>query len=258
MHKNSNKFEVIIVRDREMAETVTPYQKPDASKKEQVTEMFDNIAPSYDLLNHALSFGVDILWRKKAVKMLKQYSPRVVVDIATGTGDFAIEAMALQPEKIIGIDISAEMLRIGAEKMKKRGLTQVEMRLGDSEALDLETNSVDAVTVGFGVRNFENLLQGMREIHRVLRPGGAAVILEPSYPTRFPLKQLFFLHFRVITPLIGKMISGDNAAYKYLPDSVKAFPNGAVFTQICREAGFAKAIYKPLTFGICSLYLLEK
>lgn len=242
-----------------MAETVTPYQKPDASKKAQVTEMFDNIAPSYDLLNHALSFGIDILWRRKAIRMLKQYHPRVVVDIATGTGDFAVEAIKLNPDKIIGIDISAEMLRIGAEKMKKKGLDQrVEMRLGDSESLNLETDSIDAITVGFGVRNFENLRLGMSEILRVLRPGGVAVILEPSYPTRFPLKQLFFVHFRIITPLIGKLISGDNAAYKYLPDSVKAFPNGADFTRICREVGFKKAEYKPLTLGICSMYVLEK
>ncbi|MDX2247028.1 MAG: bifunctional demethylmenaquinone methyltransferase/2-methoxy-6-polyprenyl-1,4-benzoquinol methylase UbiE [Bacteroidia bacterium] len=242
-----------------MAETVTPYQNADASKKAQVTEMFDNIAPSYDLLNHALSFGIDILWRKKAIRMLKQYHPRVVVDIATGTGDFAIEALALNPDKVIGIDISAEMLRIGAEKMKKKGLDQkIEMCLGDSESLNLETGSVDVITVGFGVRNFENLRLGMSEILRVLRPGGAVAILEPSYPTRFPLKQLFYLHFRVITPLIGKLISGDNAAYKYLPESVKAFPNGAAFTQICLEVGFRKAEYKPLTLGICSMYLLEK
>lgn len=239
--------------------TVTPYQKPDASKKEQVTEMFDNIAPSYDLLNHALTFGIDILWRKKAIRTLKPYNPKIVVDIATGTGDFAVEAQSLNPDRIIGIDISPEMLRIGEEKMKKKGLDKlVEMRLGDSEDLKLDTDSVDAVTVGFGVRNFENLRKGMEEIRRVLKPGGVAVILEPSYPTRFPLKQLFSLHFRVITPLIGKLVSGDNAAYKYLPDSVKAFPNGKVFTDICLEAGFRKAEYIPLTFGICSMYKLEK
>ncbi|MCB0836864.1 MAG: bifunctional demethylmenaquinone methyltransferase/2-methoxy-6-polyprenyl-1,4-benzoquinol methylase UbiE [Bacteroidetes bacterium] len=239
--------------------SVTPYQKVEASKKEQVTEMFDNIAPSYDLLNRALSFGVDITWRRKAVKLLKQYQPRIIVDIATGTGDFAIEARKLNPEKIIGIDISPEMLRIGEEKIKKRNLDQlIDMRIGDSESLQLDSDSVDAVTVGFGVRNFENLKQGMSEILRVLKPGGAVAILEPSFPTRFPLKQLFYLHFRIITPFIGKMISGDNAAYTYLPESVKAFPNGEEFTRICKEVGFSKAVYKPLTFGICSLYMLEK
>ena len=221
--------------------------------------MFDNIAPSYDLLNRLLSFGIDIQWRRKAIRLLRPYAPRVVVDIATGTGDFAIEARKLTPEKIIGIDISREMLEIGREKMRRRKLDQlIDMREGDSEALDLETDSVDAVTVGFGVRNFENLPKGLGEILRVLRPGGAVVILEPSFPTRFPMKQLFYLHFRLITPLLGKLISGDNAAYTYLPDSVKAFPNGEAFTAICREVGFSRAQYIPLTFGICSLYLLEK
>ena len=151
------------------------------------------------------------------------------------------------------------MLRIGEEKIKKRNLDQlIDMRIGDSESLQLDSDSVDAVTVGFGVRNFENLKQGMSEILRVLKPGGAVAILEPSFPTRFPLKQLFYLHFRIITPFIGKMISGDNAAYTYLPESVKAFPNGGEFTRICKEVGFSKAVYKPLTFGICSLYMLEK
>lgn len=238
---------------------VTPYQQSDASKKAQVTEMFDNIAPSYDLLNHLLSFGIDILWRKKAIRMLKKYEPKTVVDIATGTGDFAVEAKALNPDKIIGIDISPEMLRVGKEKMKKKGLENlVDMQLGDSEDLKLETGSVDAITVGFGVRNFENLRQGLSEMRRVLRPGGAVAILEPSFPSKFPMKQLFSLHFKVMTPLIGKLISGDNAAYEYLPNSVKAFPNGEDFLKICREVGYSKTTYKPLTFGICSLYLLEK
>ena len=243
-----------------MPETpVTPYQQSDASKKAQVTEMFDNIAPSYDLLNHLLSFGIDILWRKKAIRMLKKYDPKIVVDIATGTGDFAVEAKNLNPDKIIGIDISPEMLRVGKEKMKKKGLDNlIDMQLGDSEALKLDSDSVDAVTVGFGVRNFENLSLGLSEIHRVLRPGGAVAILEPSFPNKFPMKQLFFLHFKVITPLLGKLISGDNAAYEYLPNSVKAFPNGEDFLKICQEVGYSKTIYKPLTFGICSLYLLEK
>ncbi len=239
--------------------TITPYNNPEASKKEQVSDMFDNIAPKYDLLNRMMSFGVDILWRKKAIRLLKPYAPKVIVDIATGTGDFAIEAKKLQPDQIIGIDISKEMLEIGREKMKKRKLDQlIDMRLGDSEDLQLESNSVDAITVGFGVRNFEHLKKGLQEIHRVLRPGGAVAILEPSYPTRFPMKQLFYFHFRFITPLMGKLVSGDNAAYTYLSDSVKAFPNGQEFVDICTEVGFSKASYKPLSFGMCSLYILEK
>ncbi|MEM7371137.1 MAG: bifunctional demethylmenaquinone methyltransferase/2-methoxy-6-polyprenyl-1,4-benzoquinol methylase UbiE [Bacteroidota bacterium] len=238
---------------------ITPYQQTDASKKEQVTKMFDNIAPSYDLLNRLLSLGIDMQWRKIAIKRLQPYQPKLVVDIATGTGDFAVVARKLQADKIIGIDISPEMLEVGKEKMKRKGLEDlVEMQIGDSEALQLADNTVDAITVGFGVRNFENLPKGLSEIRRVLRPGGAVAILEPSYPTRFPLKQLFNFHFRVLTPFLGKLISGDNSAYSYLSDSVKAFPNGEDFLEICREVGYSKATYHPLTFGICSMYLLEK
>ena len=221
--------------------------------------MFDNIAPSYDLLNRLLSLGIDMQWRKIAVKKLKPYQPKLIVDIATGTGDFAVVARNLQPEKIIGIDISPEMLEVGKEKMRRKKLDQlIDMQLGDSEELKLADDSVDAVTVGFGVRNFENLPKGLSEIRRVLRPGGAVAILEPSYPTRFPLKQLFNFHFRVLTPFLGKIISGDNSAYAYLSDSVKAFPNGDDFLAICKEVGFSKGSYHPLTFGICSLYILEK
>lgn len=239
--------------------TVTPYQNAESSKKEQVTQMFDSIAPSYDLLNHMLSFGIDILWRRKSIRLLKAYQPKVVVDIATGTGDFAIEALRLNPDQVIGIDISPEMLEVGRKKMVRKKIDdKIEMRLGDSEDLKLDTDSVDAITVGFGVRNFEDLKKGLSEIRRVLRPGGAVAILEPSFPTSFPLKQLFSLHFKVITPLIGKLISGDDTAYTYLPQSVKAFPNGEDFVSICREVGFSKAEYKPLTLGICSLYILEK
>ncbi|MEL7343202.1 MAG: ubiquinone/menaquinone biosynthesis methyltransferase, partial [Bacteroidota bacterium] len=180
-------------------------------KRVQVEEMFDNIAPKYDLLNRLMSAGVDITWRRKAIKLLAPYQPKRVVDIATGTGDFAIEAAKLKPKEIIGIDISNEMLRVGRDKMKKKGLDQlIDMRNGDSEALELETDSVDAITVGFGVRNFQNLKKGLAEIRRVLRPGGAVAILEPSFPTTFPLKQLFAFHFRVLTPLLGKIVSGDN------------------------------------------------
>lgn len=242
-----------------MGTHVTPYNRTDATKKEQVTEMFDSIAPKYDLLNHALSFGIDILWRKKAIRMLKPYQPKVVVDIATGTGDFAVEAKSLNPDQIIGIDISPNMLEVGKKKIAAKGLSDlIDMRIGDSEALELESDSVDAVTVGFGVRNFQNLPKGMGEILRVLKPGKAAMILEPSFPTRFPMKQLFQFHFKVLTPLIGRFISGDTAAYNYLPESVRVFPNGDEFCEICMEVGFSKAEYYPQTFGICSMYKLEK
>jgi len=221
--------------------------------------MFDNIAPRYDFLNHFLSAGIDIRWRRKAIKKLAPYSPKVIMDIATGTGDFAIEALKLNPERVIGLDISAGMLEVGRKKIaRKKASDTIEMVLGDSENLQFEDESIDAITVGFGVRNFENLEKGMSEILRVLRPGGAAAILEPSIPRRFPMKQLFFLYFRGILPLIGRLVSKDRRAYTYLPESVKAFPNGKEFTAICKKVGFSKAEYKPLSLGICSMYLLEK
>ena len=242
-----------------MSKVVTPYQDKERSKKEQVTEMFDNIAPRYDFLNHFLSMGIDIRWRRKAVKMLKPYEPRIVLDIATGTGDFAIEALKLNPEKVIGLDISPGMLEVGRQKMEKKKVNdRVEMVLGDSEDLHFEDDSIGAVTVGFGVRNFEHLEIGLSEILRVLEPGGAAVILEPAVPRKFPMKQLFGLYFRGILPLIGRMVSKDSRAYTYLPESVKAFPNGQEFVDICTKVGFRNVKFKPLSLGICSLYLLEK
>jgi demethylmenaquinone methyltransferase / 2-methoxy-6-polyprenyl-1,4-benzoquinol methylase len=238
---------------------VKPYKEAEGTKKEQVTTMFDNIAPTYDKLNRIMTVGIDILWRRKAINMLRPYNPQIMADIATGTGDFAVEALRLNPKKVIGIDISPGMLEVGKQKMKAKGVENiVEMRLGDSEHLVLDDNSMDAVTIGFGVRNFEDLKKGMSEILRVMRPGGACVVLEPSFPTMFPMKQLFNLHFKVLTPFVGKLISGDDSAYKYLPESVGAFPNGQVFLDICTSVGFKKGIYKPLAFGMCSLYLLEK
>ncbi len=242
-----------------MTKPVTPYSDPTASKKKQVTEMFDNIAPSYDLLNRALSLGIDVTWRRKAVSLLRDYRPQRILDIATGTADFALEAAKLQPREIIGVDIAQQMLSIGREKIRKEELHQmIDLIAGDAEALEFPDDYFDAITIGFGVRNFEHLEKGLQEVHRVLKPGKACVILEPSFPTKFPLKQLFALHFRVITPLVGKLISGDNSAYEYLPESVKAFPNGKEFVDICLQLGFNKAKYIPLTFGICALYLLEK
>ncbi|TAE55057.1 MAG: bifunctional demethylmenaquinone methyltransferase/2-methoxy-6-polyprenyl-1,4-benzoquinol methylase UbiE [Bacteroidetes bacterium] len=221
--------------------------------------MFDNIAPRYDLLNHTLTLGLDYGWRRKAVQMLAKYKPRVIVDMATGTADFAIEAARLNPEKIIGIDISPQMLGIGREKVSKRNLSSlIELIEGDSEAINLPDNSVDAITVGFGVRNFEHLTQGMSELLRILRPGGAVVILEPASPRHFPMKQLFELNFRVITPLVGRLLSGDSSAYTYLPASVQAFPYGEEFLSICREVGFVRTSFRTLGLGVCACYLIEK
>jgi demethylmenaquinone methyltransferase/2-methoxy-6-polyprenyl-1,4-benzoquinol methylase len=243
-----------------VSKIVTPYQDADRTKKEQVTEMFDNIAPSYDFLNHSLSLGIDIRWRRRAIRMLKSYNPETVLDIATGTGDFALEAMRLlNPKKVIGLDISAGMLEVGRRKIAKRELSdRIEMVLGDSEDLPFEDDSIGAVTVGFGARNFERLEKGLGEILRVLKPGHAAVILEPAVPSKFPMKQLFSIYFRGILPFFGRLVSGDRRAYTYLPESVKAFPNGEDFVAICKRVGFRKCTFKPLTAGICSLYLLEK
>lgn len=221
--------------------------------------MFDNISHRYDFLNHLLSMGVDRLWRRHAVNLLAPIKPKIVLDVATGTGDFALEALRLKPDHIIGLDISEGMLQVGRTKIAKRNASGIiTMQYGDSEQLPFADNYADAVTVGFGARNFENLEQGLREIHRVLRPGGRAIILEPGFPSVFPLKQAFKLYFTTVLPLLGRMVSKDSSAYTYLPESVKAFPEGQAFVDICNKAGFAKAVYKPLTFGICALYQLEK
>lgn len=241
------------------AKPVTPYDDPERGKKAQVAEMFDAISEGYDAFNHMLTLGIDIRWRKKAVQMLRPYKPETVLDIATGTGDFAIEAKALKPKKIVGVDISEGMLEVGRRKMKKLSLDAlIEMRAGDSEQLPFEDGSFDAITVGFGVRNFENLDAGLREMARVLAPGKAAVVLEPAYPERFPAKQMFELYFKGVVPMIGRAFAKDKSAYEYLPNSVKAFPNGKDFTDICLKNGFSKAKWTPLTMGACSLYLLEK
>jgi demethylmenaquinone methyltransferase/2-methoxy-6-polyprenyl-1,4-benzoquinol methylase len=237
---------------------VKPYSI-DGSKKEQVAKMFDNISQKYDFLNHFLSMGMDILWRKKAVKYLSQIKPQIILDIATGTGDFAIEAAKLKPQKIIGIDISEGMLQIGKEKMKKKGLSHiVTMMKGDSENLPFENHYADAITIGFGVRNFENLNKGLSEIYRVLKPGGMVVILEPAIPTKFPMRQIFHLYFKKILPTLGKWFSKDSFAYSYLPKSVEAFPNGHEFLNICHQHQFNKTQWIPLTLGICSMYILRK
>lgn len=242
-----------------MSQSVTPYQEEGRSKKEQVREMFNNIAGRYDLMNHSMTMGSDILWRKKAVSMLRKYKPGRILDIATGTGDFAIELLKLAPESIIGVDISEGMLEIGRKKIRDlKGGSIIQMVVGDSEHLMFESDSIDAITVGFGVRNFENLEKGLGEMLRVLKPGAPAIILEPGFPERFPMKQLFALYFKTILPVIGRLVSRDRRAYAYLPESVQAFPSGTKFVDICKKVGYRKALYKPLTFGACALYLLEK
>lgn len=235
--------------------TVLPYKDKNSGKKQQVADMFDNISPKYDFLNHFLSLGIDIRWRKKAIKLLKEIQPKVILDIATGTGDFAIESLSLNPEKVIGVDISEGMLNVGREKLKKRKLDdRITLQSGDSENLPFEDNMFDAIIVAFGVRNFENLEKGLAEMHRVLRPGGKVVVLEFSKPKSFPFKQLYNFYFKNILPTIGKTISKDNAAYTYLPESVKSFPDGSAFTSKLDTLGFKNTECRPLTLGISSIY----
>ena len=241
-------------------QTVKPYKDTNAAKKEQVADMFNNISGTYDFLNHFMSLGIDIIWRKKAIRALKTVKPQRLLDVATGTGDFALEAInILQPSKVIGVDISEGMLAVAREKIAKKGLEdRFEVTLGDSEKLPFSDSAFDAVTVAFGVRNFENLEKGLSDIHRVLRPGGKAVILEFSKPKHFPVKQLYHFYFNHITPLIGRVFSKDYRAYSYLPESVAQFPDGKQFTDILQRVGFHTAVTRPQTFGICTIYIATK
>lgn len=239
-----------------MPQSVTPYKNENATKKEQVATMFNNISKTYDFLNHFLSLGIDIIWRKKAIAELKNDNPQNILDVATGTGDFAFESLKiLNPLKIVGVDISQGMLDIASEKIQKRGLSdKFEVRLGDSEKLLFDDNEFDAVTVAYGVRNFENLEKGLSDMLRVLKPGGKAVILEFSKPKVFPVKQLYSFYFHYVTPSIGKIFSKDNSAYKYLPESVEAFPDGKDFIALMERVGYRNTKNRPLAFGICSIY----
>ncbi len=235
--------------------TVVPYKQEVSGKKEQVARMFDNISGRYDFLNHFLSLGIDIGWRRKAIHQLKSIQPKLILDVATGTGDFAIEALKLNPDKVIGVDISEGMLAVGRRKMKHRKLDdRIMLCRGDSENLPFEENKFDALVVGFGVRNFENLEKGLAEMLRVVRPGGKVVILEFSNPAKFPFKQLYNFYFKFVLPKIGRWVSKDNAAYTYLPESVEAFPDGPRFVDILDRLGYKNIACKTLTFGISSLY----
>ena len=234
---------------------VVPYKNDPSGKKQQVAKMFDTISGNYDFLNHFLSFGIDIGWRKKAIQLLEKSNPKLILDVATGTGDFAIQAMKLNPTQVIGVDISEGMLEVGRKKLVAKKLDQIiELRTGDSENLPFDNNKFDAIIVAFGVRNFENLRQGLAEMLRVLKPGGRVVILEFSKPTAWYFKPLYHFYFKFITPAVGKALSKDSAAYTYLPDSVKAFPDGEDFISILTELGYKDTSCKALTFGISSLY----
>ena len=239
---------------------VSPYNNEHSGKKEEVAHMFNNIAHSYDFLNHFLSLGIDKIWRKKAIKKLKPYNPKTILDIATGTGDFAIEAAKkLKPESIIGVDISEKMLEKGKEKILKKGLSStISMNLGDCEQLTFDTASFDACLTGFGVRNFENLDKGLSEICRVLKPGGVACILEFAQPSAFPIKQLYAFYFKKIVPFIGSMFSKNSHAYTYLPNSVDAFPYGKKLETKLKKAGFSYTTHTSLSFGIAMLYFCKK
>jgi len=239
--------------------TVKPYHS-DGSKKEQVADMFNAIAGNYDFLNRVLSLGIDVGWRKKTVRAVARYQPRLLLDVATGTADLAMAlAKGCPGAQVEGADISAGMLDVGRQKVAQRGLAnRVQMILGDGEKLPFEDNRFDAVTVAFGVRNFENLQAGLVDMLRVLKPGAPLAVLEFSQPTRQPFRAFYFFYFKHILPRIGKWVSRDSAAYTYLPASVEAFPYGQAFLDELAEAGYRNASARPLTFGIATLYLAEK
>lgn len=238
-----------------MSKTIKPYKDSELGKKEQVTQMFDTISKNYDGLNRVISLGIDVKWRKQVVKIIGNNNPKQILDIATGTGDLALMMASLQPEKIIGLDISAGMLEVGKQKINKAKLSdKIEMMVGDSEEMPFENNTFDAITVSFGVRNFANLDKGLREIARVLKPTGVLVILETSNPTKFPFKQGYKLYTNFFLPLVGKLFSKDKVAYRYLSESANSFPFGEVFNNILRKNGFSQVENKPVTFGVATIY----
>lgn len=234
---------------------VTPYINSAKGKKEQVAEMFDNIAPKYDFLNHFLSFGIDKIWRKKAVRLLLKHAPENILDVATGTADFAIESLKTGAKQIVGVDISEEMLNFGRTKIEKLGVGhRITLQKGDAEGLGFADESFEAVTVAFGVRNFENLSKGLMELSRVLKPGGLVCILEFSKPVYFPVKQLYTFYSFYILPFLGRLFSKDNSAYRYLPESVEKFPDGAEFLSVLKNSGFNHTRQYRQTFGVATIY----
>ncbi|MFY0483647.1 bifunctional demethylmenaquinone methyltransferase/2-methoxy-6-polyprenyl-1,4-benzoquinol methylase UbiE [Flavobacterium sp. PLA-1-15] len=242
-----------------MSKSVTPYKDSDLGKKEQVAQMFDTISGNYDGLNRVISFGIDIKWRKKVLKMVSDKNPEMILDIATGTGDLAILMTHTKAKKIIGLDISAGMLEVGRKKIEQKKLSErIEMVLGDSENIPYDDNTFDAITVGFGVRNFENLEKGFSEILRVLKPNGIFVILETSVPTKTPYKQGYKFYSKYILPLIGKIFSKDDSAYQYLSDSASVFPYGEALNNILRKIGFIEVKALPQTMGVATIYSASK
>ena len=240
-------------------ETIKPYHAGE-EKAAQVEQMFDNIAPTYDKLNHRLSWDIDKGWRKKAIKALAPYQPQSLLDIATGTGDFAIlAAQMLKPKRLVGADISEGMMEIGRQKVKALGLDNVvSFEKEDCLQLSYDSDTFDAVTAAFGIRNFADLDAGLREMYRVLKPGGHLSIIELTTPVSFPMKQLFHIYSHTVLPIYGRMISRDTSAYSYLTKTIEAFPQGERMMDILMKAGFAKASFKRLTFGICTMYLATK
>ncbi len=242
-----------------MKEEVKPYKDSEAKKKQQVEQMFDTISNEYDGLNRVISFGIDTSWRKKVIQLVKETKPKKILDVATGTGDLAIAMASSKATEIIGLDISAGMLSVGQKKINQKNLSdKIQMVQADSENLPYEDNYFDAITVAFGVRNFENLDKGLSEIYRVLSPGGIFVVLETSVPTKFPFKQGYKIHSNFILPTIGKLFSKDKKAYKYLSESASAFPHGEEFNAILRKNGFKDVNNLPQTFGVASIYTATK
>jgi demethylmenaquinone methyltransferase/2-methoxy-6-polyprenyl-1,4-benzoquinol methylase len=242
-----------------MSKNVTPYKDSDLGKKEQVTQMFDNISTNYDGLNRVISFGIDIKWRKRVVAILKTKKPDTILDIATGTGDLAINLVETGATKITGLDISPGMLAVGKKKIEEKKLNNtINMIVGDSENLPFDEDTFDAITVAFGVRNFENLEIGLSEILRVLKPGGTFVVLETSVPTKTPFKQGYNFYTKSIMPKIGKLFSKDNDAYEYLSESASVFPHGEAFNNILQKIGFIDIENKPQTLGVASIYIATK
>ena len=238
---------------------VKPYKDSDLGKKEQVTKMFDTISGEYDGLNRVISFGIDVKWRKKVVNIVKESSPNTILDIATGTGDLAIALASTNANKIIGLDISSGMLEVGKQKVTKKGLeNRIEMVWGDSENMPFEDNAFDAITVAFGIRNFETLENGLKEILRVLKPGGRFVILETSVPTKTPYRQGYGFYTKYILPIIGRVFSKDKSAYRYLSESASVFPHGEALNNILRKIGFINVEDFPQTFGVATIYVSSK
>ena len=242
-----------------MPKKITPYKNSSMSKKQQVAQMFDTISNEYDGLNRVISFGIDLKWRNKVVEIVGLQNPDSILDIATGTGDLAINLTQTNAKKIIGLDISEGMLNVGREKINLKQLNHtIDMVVGDSENLPFENGSFDAITVAFGVRNFETLEKGLSEILRVLKPGGIFVILETSVPTKFPFRQGYFMHTKIFLPLIGKLFSRDKQAYGYLSASAAKFPYGEAFNNILKKTGFIQVKDLPQTFGVATIYTASK